>query len=116
MDVVSYVIAIQKIYRGALQYNDSLRYEFHLALVNGHMLGGSIEFLARNRVDVDGNVFRRLQSRRGYLSRYVACLRGAYQKRRAEKCSYKNCSPNIVHSSAARLEVAYAGSVNPSEY
>jgi hypothetical protein len=60
MDVVSHVVAIQEIYRGSLQYHDSLRHELHVALVNGHVLRRRVEFLARNLVDVDSNVFGRL--------------------------------------------------------
>jgi hypothetical protein len=75
-----YVVAIQEVNRGALQDDYGLRYEFHIALVYGHMLRGRIEFLARDRVNIDGNVFRRLQSRRGYLSRHVARLCGGCQE------------------------------------
>src|ERR1700675_1162321 len=57
IDVVSDLVAVEKIHCGSPQDDYGVRYELQVPLVNRYMLDGRIEFLARNGIDVENNVF-----------------------------------------------------------
>ena len=73
-NVVADVVAVQEIHRGSLEHDQHMRDELHLLLVHLPMLRRGGESLARDRVNVHGDVFSRAHALRSHVAFDLARL------------------------------------------